>query len=896
MPAAAVLVVLVLLGAPIALVVVLVSMHRRLSRLEREVRGDAGGQRLTRLENQVAALRDLIRIRSDTAPLVEAPQPREERPAVPTPPAPVPVPPTSAPPKSTRPAPAASAAGPTVPVADWFGSARAWLLGGNTVVRVGMIVVLFGVGFFLKYSFDQGWISIQTRLMSAALGGLALAGLGWRLRNARPDFAWVVQGGGIGIVYLTVFASANFYDLISESFATLLMVVLVALASAMAIAGNALSLAAMAAVGGFMAPVLVSSGGSHTALFAYYLVLDAGILFVARFRAWRTLNLIGFVFTFVVGAAWGARYYRPDFFSSTEPFLIAFFLLYVVVPILFAARTAESRSGFGRPGRGIVDGTLVFGTPLVVFGLQSLLVRDFGYGAAWSAVGAAAIYAALAIGLRRRETRLYGLLSETFVALAVAFGTLAIPLAFDARWTGMAWALEGAGLVWVGVRQSQLLSRLGGLAMQLAAAGAYFVALQLVAQPERPILNGIFVGAVLMSASGLASAWILRKESLAIYSVATLGWGLVWWFGAGLNEIVTFLDGGDSRIHAFLLFAAGSLGLLVWLRRFLDWGLLRWPGLSLGAIMVVGTPGLFAIEDHPFSPTGFLVWAGVFCIQYWQLVRVDRREDWPVDVARFSHAVTLWLATFLLSWEAAWGMDRIAGDRVAWEALAWILVPLAAIVVVGRLARHPRPGWPFRPHAATYVSALALPALACVLWTIWESFRVADPAPLPYVSILNPVELGQIAAFLIVVGWARSAVSTSGVVSDLLTVSDLRPPMAGVGFLALNGIIARAIHFYVGVPFRPDALWDSEAYQTAVSIAWTLAALVVMVGATRWKRRGLWVTGASLLGLVVVKLFLVDLAGIGTIARIVSFLVVGSLTLLIGYLSPLPPRVVERAS
>jgi uncharacterized membrane protein len=69
-----------------------------------------------------------------------------------------------------------------------------------------------------------------------------------------------------------------------------------------------------------------------------------------------------------------------------------------------------------------------------------------------------------------------------------------------------------------------------------------------------------------------------------------------------------------------------------------------------------------------------------------------------------------------------------------------------------------------------------------------------------------------------------------------------------------------------------------------------------MVAATRLQRRGPWMFGAALLGAVVVKLFLVDLAGLGTVARILSFIVVGLLMLLIGYLSPLPPRSQEAAS
>ena len=111
----------------------------------------------------------------------------------------------------------------------------------------------------------------------------------------------------------------------------------------------------------------------------------------------------------------------------------------------------------------------------------------------------------------------------------------------------------------------------------------------------------------------------------------------------------------------------------------------------------------------------------------------------------------------------------------------------------------------------------------------------------------------------------------------------------------MNGIIARATHFYGDVPFAIDALWNSPRFQTAVSIIWTLAALVIMVSATRLKQRLTWIIGSALLGFVVLKLFMVDLEDIGTIARIVSFVVVGLLMLLIGYLSPLPPRLKEQS-
>src|SRR4029434_7796753 len=98
-------------------------------------------------------------------------------------------------------------------------------------------------------------------------------------------------------------------------------------------------------------PLLASTGGgSHVALFSFYALINFGILIVAWFKAWRSLNLLGFAFTFIIGLLWGDRFYRPEFFASTEPFLILFFLFYVAIAVLFALR---QEAGIKDP----VDGT-----------------------------------------------------------------------------------------------------------------------------------------------------------------------------------------------------------------------------------------------------------------------------------------------------------------------------------------------------------------------------------------------------------------------------------------------------------------------------------------------------------------------------------------------------------
>ncbi|HEY3179527.1 MAG TPA: DUF2339 domain-containing protein, partial [Casimicrobiaceae bacterium] len=343
----------------------------------------------------------------------------------------------------------------------------AWITGGNTLARVGIIVLFIGVGFLLKYAAEHVTVPIELRVAGVAFGGIALLVLGWRLRERRTAYAMILQGGGVGVLYLTVFAALKLYALLAPGAAFALLFVIAALSSWLAVRQDAIALAAVGVVGGFFAPILTSSGsGNHVVLFAYYALLNAGIFFVAWFKAWRLLNLLGFACTFIIGTLWGVTRYRESDFATTEPFLIVFFLFYVGIAVLYALKRSVEVKHY-------VDGTIVFGTPLVAAGLQQALVRQYEFGMAASAVAASALYLVLARFLWGRGREDLRLLVESFLALGVVFATLAVPLAFDARWTSATWALEGAAIVWVGVRQSRLPARIFGLLLQLAAGVAF---------------------------------------------------------------------------------------------------------------------------------------------------------------------------------------------------------------------------------------------------------------------------------------------------------------------------------------------------------------------------------------------------------------------------------------
>ncbi|EHP43664.1 hypothetical protein OR16_08181 [Cupriavidus basilensis OR16] len=223
--------------------------------------------------------------------------------------------PTSAP--ATAPAsarhvepPLSSTLGPREPdfVERAISAARGWLLGGNSVVRVGILILFFGVAFLLKYASDNAMLPVEFRLAGVAAGAVVLLLAGWRLRERRAGYALVLQGGGVGVLYLTVFAATKLYGLLPAAAAFPLMVAICVLAGGLAVLQNAPALAFTGSAGGFLAPVLISTGGgSHVMLFSYYALLNAGIFAIAWFRAWRQLNLLGFAFTFGIGNVYRHR-------------------------------------------------------------------------------------------------------------------------------------------------------------------------------------------------------------------------------------------------------------------------------------------------------------------------------------------------------------------------------------------------------------------------------------------------------------------------------------------------------------------------------------------------------------------------------------------------------------
>lgn len=826
------------------------------------------------------------------------------RPAVPAP-APAPAPAAAAapaqppsreapPPAPVRPVWEPAAAGPAAPQPAWppaparatvapelanrvdtaMRFARQWLTTGNVPVKIGVIVSFFGVAFLLKYAIDQRLLQfpIEWRLMTTAAVAMALLVIGWRLRARLRVYALSLQGGGLGILYLTTFAAFRLYELIPPVFAFALLVALTIAGGALAVLQNARGLATLGAVGGFLAPVLVSTGaGNHVVLFSYYLVLNSLILGVAWYRPWRELNLIGFVFTFVIGGLWAWQRYEPGMYGTTQPFVILYFLFYQAVAILFARRQAP-------PMRGLVDGTLVFATPVLVFAMQAVMLRHTEFGLAYSALAAALFYAVTATWLNRDRAAVWRLLIEAYLALAVGFATLAIPLALDARWTAASWALEGAALAWIGRRQGRVLARAAGVVL-VVAAGLSFMHHGWRSFAGPPVFNGNLLGGLLIALSALFTGRTLERmggrwaAAETWIGKALIGYGVLWWVATGTREIGERFAPHFDLASMTVYFPLGAL-LLTLIARRIDWHSGAGASFVSLPLLVLMLVACLLSGGHPFTEYGWIAWPVALSIQYWLLRQHAVRFP---ETTKYAHAVTAVLVALIATAEVYWQVDRQTSGSV-WPAAAAAFLPGLMLLALFRM----RATWPIIAYPQAYAWGAGIAFLA-IQGTIVVALNggSGSPAPLPYLPVINPVDLATAFALLCVLHWLRQAGAASR--TALLW-------LGAAAFIASTLALLRAVHHLGDVPWRAEAMLGSVTAQAALSIYWGILAFIGMVFGARRAHRGWWMTGAALMGVVVAKLFLVELGNTGTVARIVSFIAIGALLLVVGYLAPVPPR------
>ena len=350
------------------------------------------------------------------------------------------------------------------------GSSWEFAVATNWLLRLGIVIGVIGIGFFLKYSIEHGWLGPQARVTLSVVTGLAMLAGGVRLLG-RPYqlLGQGLIGGGLATLYFSLYAACNFYHLLGVWPAFALMALVTLSAGVLAVRFNTLLMAVLGILGGYGTPLMLNTGVKNfPGLFGYLLLLGLGLLGVSRCRPWPLLNYLGMLLTYgLAGAAIHQHYVAADC-GVVLGFLVAFFLLFAAVLILRHIVEREKITLLELLGS--LAHTVIF------FGLADRVIT-LAYPEKFAALltlALAAFYLALAGWLLARRQQDRGLLC-LFLALAALFLALTPPLAVSRQWITASWALQGLIMLWLaGKLDSRFLGLLASAAYLLAAARLAF--------------------------------------------------------------------------------------------------------------------------------------------------------------------------------------------------------------------------------------------------------------------------------------------------------------------------------------------------------------------------------------------------------------------------------------
>lgn len=454
-----------------------------------------------------------------------------------------------------------------------FAVASQWLM------RVGIVILVTGIGFFLKYSVEHGLINELARVALSVVAGLGLMIAGAQLLGRRYHvLGQGLLGGGLATLYFAVFAAANFYHLIEQPAAFAAMAFVTVLAGGVAVRFNSILVAVLGIIGGYATPILLSTGiVNFTGLYSYVLLLGIGVLGLCYWKDWPLVNYLSFAATYLLYAG-SMRAYDVSHFQEVMPFVGAFFVLFSTMTILYKL--------VNRAQSNLLDILVLLINAGLYYAAAHDLVEPVG-GRKWAALVAlslAAFYTAHVYYFLKRQIVDRALL-VTFIGLAAFFLTLTMPLLLAREWVTVSWAIQALVLLWIAGKLGSeflrhvsyalyalVLYRFGLIDLRSQFPGAAHPAPlplpeYLLILAERLVLFGVPIASL-----SLASRLLARQDAPARPVIAREND-----IGAGLNRSLT--------MHAFGWLVLGMAFLYLHLEFSHTFGMLypafRLPSLTL---------------------------------------------------------------------------------------------------------------------------------------------------------------------------------------------------------------------------------------------------------------------------------------------------------------------------
>lgn len=346
-------------------------------------------------------------------------------------------------------------------------------IGENLFGKIGILIFIIGIGFFVKYAIDQNWINETARTLMGYAVGAGMLVLAERLHKRYYTFSSLLAGGAFGIYYLITAIAFHYYALFSHTIAFVILCVTTIFMSAVSVLYDRKELAVTALVGGFIAPFIISTDSSSIiSLQIYITILNIGMFCLAMYKKWAILPMVSFAFTYII--LWGTTAlgsFSDSEAGSTYPTLFAFATLFYVIfllPVVFILRTQ-----YGENTRlGLLGIITANSFMYLIYG--DFLLQHFEASSdttAYLAFFIAAVNLAIHLYLRFRVEG-QDTLRNLMLGLAVTFASMGIPILFSAANVLMVWAAESVLLLWLFTKEKNRIYELASAVLLLLTLGA----------------------------------------------------------------------------------------------------------------------------------------------------------------------------------------------------------------------------------------------------------------------------------------------------------------------------------------------------------------------------------------------------------------------------------------
>ena len=391
-------------------------------------------------------------------------------------------------------------------------------IGENLINKIGIAILVAGIGYFVKFAIDQQWINEIGRVLIGVLAGGLLIGLAHRIRRTFGAFSSVLVAGGLSVLYFTIAIAFSDYKIFSQTAAFGLMVVITGFAILLAIAYNRVELAVMSLIGGFATPFMVSTGqGNYVVLLSYLLILDVGMLVLAYFKKWTIVHVVAYACTVLLYGSWLGLYVldAPNApYSGALTFATLFYVVFMAMNLIYNLKAGTKFSA--------LEISLLLSNTAFYYTAGMLILTNVQQGAYQGlfTAGLAGVNLGVATLLYRRgavdRTLIYLL-----IGLVITFASLTVPVQLEGNFITMFWALEAVLLLWLAQRSGLTLLATGAVlvmglmlvSLTMDWSNLYLIESVPDQSPLPIVLNKAFIASVIAIVGLAATHRLLRNQS-----------------------------------------------------------------------------------------------------------------------------------------------------------------------------------------------------------------------------------------------------------------------------------------------------------------------------------------------------------------------------------------------